>query len=94
MSMEEQGINGGPSVGIEDSKFLLESSLNQHSISMPQDSKFSVPIPELSNSGIKDRQDDLMESPSPELIHVKRNNMTQQHNVQSDHKSSLEIKNT
>ena len=23
-SMEEQGINGGPSVGIEDSKFLME----------------------------------------------------------------------
>ena len=41
-SVEDQNINGGPSVGIEDSKFLLESSLNQHSISMPQDSKFSA----------------------------------------------------
>ena len=28
-SIEDQGINGGPSVGIEDSKFLMESSLNQ-----------------------------------------------------------------
>ena len=27
-SMEEQGINGGPSVGIEDSKFLMDTSLN------------------------------------------------------------------
>ena len=34
-SLEDAGINGGPSVGIEDSKFLLESSLNQNSISMP-----------------------------------------------------------
>ena len=41
-SLEDQGINGGPSVGIEDSKFLMESSLNQHSISVPQDSKFSA----------------------------------------------------
>lgn len=42
-SIEEHNINGGPSVGIEDSKFLMESSLNQHSISVPQDSKFSAP---------------------------------------------------
>ena len=34
-SIEDPNINGGPSVGIEDSKFLMESSLNQHSISMP-----------------------------------------------------------
>ena len=27
-SLEEGNINGGPSVGIEDSKFLMESSLN------------------------------------------------------------------
>lgn len=27
-STDDQGINGGPSVGVEDSKFLLESSLN------------------------------------------------------------------
>ena len=42
-SIEDPGINGGPSVGIEDSKFLMESSLNQNSVSMPQDSKFSAP---------------------------------------------------
>ncbi len=27
-SVEDPNINGGPSVGIEDSKFLMESSLN------------------------------------------------------------------
>ena len=38
-----QDINGGPSVGIgEDSKFLMESSLAQGSLSMPQDSRFTA----------------------------------------------------
>lgn len=27
-STDDPGINGGPSVGVEDSKFLMESSLN------------------------------------------------------------------
>ena len=40
-STEEQ-INGGPSVGIEDSKFLMESSIAQNSVSMPQDSRFTA----------------------------------------------------
>ena len=34
-------VNGGPSVGIEDSKFLMESSIAQNSVSMPQDSRFT-----------------------------------------------------
>ena len=44
--MDDPGINGGPSVGVEDSKFLLESSLNQNSISMREESKFSAGVPE------------------------------------------------
>ena len=53
-SQEDPGINGGPSVGIEDSKFLMESSLNQHSVSVPQDSKFSAGPHDISQSAIKD----------------------------------------
>ena len=66
-SLEDPNINGGPSVGIEDSKFLMESSLNQNSISMPQDSKFSAPKGEQSAS----RQDDLT---TPDMIAVQRTN--------------------
>ena len=45
-STNDPGINSGPSVGAEDSKFLMESSLNQNSISMRQESKFSARIAE------------------------------------------------
>ena len=41
-SHAEGGINGGPSVGVEDSKFLLESFLAQNSVSLRQESKFSA----------------------------------------------------
>ena len=64
--MEDPHLNGGPSVGIEDSKFLMESSLNQHSLSVPQDSKFSAPH-DISQSAMKDE--------SPEAIKVKTTNM-------------------
>lgn len=37
----EDPVGGGPSVGIEDSKFLMESSIAQNSVSMPQDSRFT-----------------------------------------------------
>ena len=41
-SINETNINGGPSVGLEDSKFLMESSLAQgQSISNQQDSRFT-----------------------------------------------------
>ena len=87
-SLEEQGINGGPSVGIEDSKFLLESSLAQNSISMPQDSKFSNGQQDGLQNVNSSRADDLV---TPDIIAQQRNQMEQQLGViQSDHISSQE----
>ena len=90
-SLEDpNGINGGPSVGIEDSKFLLESSLNQNSISMPQDSKFSAGAEQLSTmkNVNSSRAEDMV---TPDMIAQQRSQMEQQLGVvQSEHISSQE----
>ena len=50
-------------MGIEDSKFLLESSLNQNSISVPQDSK-----------NLESRAEDIA---TPDIIAQQRSQMEQ-----------------
>ena len=65
-------IAGGPSVGIEDSKFLMGSSLAQDSIAVPQDSRFTAGenSQELQNELTPlsvVREQDLMASPEQQL---------------------------
>ena len=62
MSGNDNAINGGPSVGMEDSKFLLESSLaHGQSISVPQDSRITGGLGEASIDKFNEVSPDRME---------------------------------